>query len=111
MILIKPRVKLQNSPYFCVVKYTRTVKQEVWNEAENRERDWRKTLTFARLDFSTDFEKKKPTVLQSNSLTKSPFQRARNSGSSLFLLKKKKKMNNTIHLINLYLITTVVTVL
>ena len=35
--------RLQNSPYFCVFKYarSRTVKQKVWNEAENRERDLR----------------------------------------------------------------------
>ena len=32
--------RLQNSPYFCVFKYARAVKQKVWNEAENRERDW-----------------------------------------------------------------------
>ena len=32
--------RLQNSPYFFVVKYARAVKQKVWNEAENRERDW-----------------------------------------------------------------------
>ena len=25
--------------YFCVCKYARVVKQKVWNEAENRERD------------------------------------------------------------------------
>ena len=31
--------RLQNSPYFCVFKYARAVKQKVWNEAENRERD------------------------------------------------------------------------
>ena len=36
--------RLQNSPYFCVFKYTRAVKQKVWNEAENRERDWGETL-------------------------------------------------------------------
>ena len=58
----------------------RAVKQKVWNEAENRERDWgetlkiracearalraRKTLTPRFTDFFTDFEKK-PTVLQS----------------------------------------------
>ena len=30
--------RLQNSPYFCVFKYARAVKQKVWNEAENRER-------------------------------------------------------------------------
>ena len=26
---------LQNSPYFCVFKYARTVKQKVWSEAKN----------------------------------------------------------------------------
>ena len=31
--------RLQNSPYFCVFKHARAVKQKVWNEAENRERD------------------------------------------------------------------------
>ena len=82
--------RLQNSPYFCVFKYAWAVKQKVWNEAENRERDWgetlkirffslashalracearalraRKTLTPRFTDFFTDFEKK-PTVLQS----------------------------------------------
>ena len=35
--------RLQNSPYFCVFKHAREVKQKVWNEAENSERDWRKT--------------------------------------------------------------------
>ena len=30
-------LRLQNSPYFCVFKYARAVKQKVWNEAENRE--------------------------------------------------------------------------
>ena len=65
-------VRLQNSPYFCVFKYARAVKQKVWNEAENRVRDWgetlracearalraRKTLTPHFTDFFTDFEKK-----------------------------------------------------
>ena len=37
-------LRLQNSPYFCVFKYARAVKQKVWNEAENRERDWGETL-------------------------------------------------------------------
>ena len=36
--------RLQNSLYFCVFKYARTVKQKVWNEGENRERDWGETL-------------------------------------------------------------------
>ena len=54
----------------CVFKYARAVKQKVWNEAENRERDWGETLKirfFFSLashalrdssDFFTDFEKK-----------------------------------------------------
>ena len=37
-------VRLQNSPYFCVFKYTRALKQKVSNEAENREREWGETL-------------------------------------------------------------------
>ena len=69
---------LQNSPYFCVFKYARAVKKKVWNEAENRERDWgetlkilltrracdaravcaRKALTPRFTDFFTDFEEK-----------------------------------------------------
>ena len=36
--------RLQNSPYFCVFRHARTVKQTIWNEAENRERDWGETL-------------------------------------------------------------------
>ena len=40
----KIKYRLQNSPYFCVFKYARAVKQKVWNEAENRERDWGETL-------------------------------------------------------------------
>ena len=57
---------------FCVFKYGRAVKQKVWIEAENTERDWgetlraceagelgaRKTLTPRLTDFFTDFEKK-----------------------------------------------------
>ena len=35
--------RLQNSPYFCVFKYARAVEQKVWNESENRERDWGET--------------------------------------------------------------------
>ena len=74
--------RLQNSPYLCVFKYARVVKQKVWNEAENRERDGgetlkirpsptqaralcaRKTLTPRFTGFFTDFEKK-TTVFQS----------------------------------------------
>ena len=60
-------IRLQNSPYFCVFKYARAVKQKVWNEAENREQDWacdaravraHKTLTPRVTDFFTDFEEK-----------------------------------------------------
>ena len=52
--------RLQNSPYFCVFKYARAVKQKVCNEAENRARALRarKTLTPCFTDFFTDFEKK-----------------------------------------------------
>ena len=66
---------MQNSQYFCAFKYARAIKQKVWNEAENRERDWGETpygrVRLARFmprftDFFTDFEKnKKTTVLQS----------------------------------------------
>ncbi|CAH3129697.1 unnamed protein product [Porites lobata] len=35
---------LQNSPYFCVFKYVRAVKQKVWNDADNRERETYATL-------------------------------------------------------------------
>ena len=57
-----------HSPYFYIFKYTRAVKQKVWNEAENGERDWAeceartlralKTLTPRFTDFFTDFAKK-----------------------------------------------------
>ena len=50
--------RLQNSPYFCVLKYAQAVKQKVWNEAGNRELRARKTLTPRFTDFFTDFEKK-----------------------------------------------------
>ena len=68
--------RLQKSSYFCVFKYALAVKQKVWNDAENRERNWgetlktprgfraSKTLTPRFTDFFTDFEKK-TTVLQS----------------------------------------------
>ena len=44
--------RLQNSPYFCVFKYARAVKQKVWNEAENRERDWGETLKIRTVRFA-----------------------------------------------------------
>ena len=43
------RTRLQNSPYFCVFKYARVVKQKVWNEAENRERDLGRDAKISRL--------------------------------------------------------------
>ena len=77
------KTRLQNSPYFCVFKYARAVKQKVWNEAENRERDWVFSLSphtrlarFARirllrhaLPISLLILRKKPTVLQSRKKT------------------------------------------
>ena len=44
VLSVQPQSRLQNSPYFCVFKYARAVKQKAWNEAENRERDWGETL-------------------------------------------------------------------
>ena len=64
--------RLQNSPYFCLLKYARAVKQTVWNEAETesetetlflsphkpaRALRARKTITPRFTDFFTDFEK------------------------------------------------------
>ena len=62
-----------------IFKYARAVKQKVWDEGENRERDWGKTphtrvrlARFARvkllrhaLPISLLILRKKPTVLQS----------------------------------------------
>ena len=52
----------QNSPYFWVFKYARAVKQKVWNDAENRERDWGETINFffSRLARPTRVQKEKP---------------------------------------------------
>ena len=36
--------RLQNSQYFCVFKYSWTVKQKPRSEAENRKQDWGETL-------------------------------------------------------------------
>ena len=83
MVYLQLKLRLQNSPYFCVFKYARAVKQKVRNEAENRERDWGETLKirfffsrltrFARirllrhaLPISLLILRKKPTVLQSS---------------------------------------------
>ena len=81
--MIDKSVRLQNSPYFCVYKYARAVKPKVWNEGENRERDWGETVFFSRLTrprlarfarvkllrhalpISLLILRKKPTVLQS----------------------------------------------
>ena len=64
--------RLQNSPYFFVFKYARAVKQKVWNEAENRERDLGRDakntpvrLLRHTLPVSLLILRKKPTVLQS----------------------------------------------
>ena len=43
VLSVQPQSGLQNSPYFCVFKYARAVKQKAWDEAENRERDWGET--------------------------------------------------------------------
>ena len=51
-ILLPFNGRLQNSPYFCVFKYARAVKQKVWNEAEKRERDWGETLKIRTVRFA-----------------------------------------------------------
>ena len=71
-IPICSKCRLQNSPYFRLFKYARAVKQKVWNEAKNRERDWGETLRASEAravcahktpkprvtNFFTDFEEK-----------------------------------------------------
>ena len=55
--LLSKQIRLQNSPYCCVLKYARAVDQKVWNEAEKRERDWGDTLKrrfFFLFSFSPD---------------------------------------------------------
>ena len=46
------KIRLQNSPYFCVFKYAPAVKQKVWNEAENREQDWGEMLKIRTVCFA-----------------------------------------------------------
>ena len=46
-----------------------TKKKKVWNEAENRERDWGETLRHALPISLLVLRKKKTTVLQSNIIT------------------------------------------
>ena len=43
------KISLQNSPYFCVFKCARAVKQKVWNEAEARARLLRYALPISLL--------------------------------------------------------------
>ena len=63
--------RLQNCPYFCVFKHARAVKQKVWNEAENRERDRGRErdsrASRHALPISLLILRKKPTVLKSSS--------------------------------------------
>ena len=102
--------RLQNSPHFCVFKYARAVKQKVWNEAENRERDWGETLKntvfslsphtpygrvrlarFARirllrhaLPISLLILRGKPSVLQSNKTVENCPEKARFNSAIFF---------------------------
>ena len=52
LLIFTYHYRLQNSPYFCVFKYARALKQKVWNEAENRERDWGETLKIRTVRFA-----------------------------------------------------------
>ena len=78
---------LQNSLYFCVFKYARVVKQKVWNEAENRERDLGRLARFAgvrllrhALPISLLILRKKTTVLQSSNHAKKARSRPKTVG-------------------------------
>ena len=66
--------RLQNSPYFCVFKYARAVKQKALRACEARALRARKTLTPRFTDFFTDFEKKTDcfAVYQENQIS-TPF--------------------------------------
>ena len=58
--------RLQNSPYFCVFKYARAVKQKVCNEAEAAEARFAHARLLATLyQFLYWFWEKKPDCLQS----------------------------------------------
>ena len=79
--------RLQNSPYFA---YSRTREQSnkrsgtrLKTESERLARFALKTLTPRFTDFFTDFEKKKPTVLQS-------------TGKNIFLTFSRRKTYNTV---------------
>ena len=78
--------RLKNSPYFCEFKYTRAVKQKVWNEAENGERDWGETPTPRFTDFFADFEEKKPTLLQFILQVQQAVTRVQNVVETIFML-------------------------
>ena len=52
LLIFTYHYRLQNSPYFCVFKYARALKQKVCNEAENRERDWGETLKIRTVRFA-----------------------------------------------------------
>ena len=64
--------RLQNSPYFCVFKYARAVKQKVWNLSPHtpygRVRLARVRLLRHALPISLLILRKRPTVLQSRYL-------------------------------------------
>ena len=68
-LLSSTSYRLQNSPYFCVFKYARAIKQKVWNKTENRERGSRASR--AKDSYATCYRflywfwEKKSTVLQS----------------------------------------------
>ena len=73
--LRRQNYRLQNSAYFCLFKYGRAVKQKVWNEAENSERDWGETLKmrigfFSLARFANFVDKKKFTLIIENKYIK-----------------------------------------
>ena len=73
----RKRARLQKSPYFCVFKYVRAVKQRVWNEAENSERDWGETLKIQSFFFSLSLSRLTRTLYGRTHVRLARFARVR----------------------------------
>ena len=90
--------RLQNSPYFCLFKYAPAVKQKVWNDAENRERDWGETARRVRLlrhtlPISLLILRKKPTVCSLNKYLKTTIQDKRQAPIRIVARAMTRKRN------------------
>ena len=72
----KSHNRLQNSPYFCVFKYARAVKQKVWNA----------------LSISLLILRKKPTVLQSRAIMTPAYHYIPSQATEEYLTGSSKHM-------------------